>query len=122
MHVMALASRNGGAGKTTLAIHLAVAAEAAGVGPVALIDTGPQCGLAGWWNARDAVTPAWIDTRPHGLPAAVTAARKAGYGVLLIDTPSVAETIAAMIETCEISAPNNQRCTASLHHGTKGRP
>jgi chromosome partitioning protein len=47
MHVMALASRKGGAGKTTLASHLAVAAEAAGVGPVAAIDTNPQCGPAG---------------------------------------------------------------------------
>jgi hypothetical protein len=53
-------------------------AEAADIGPVALIDTDPQGGPAGWWSAREAVTPAWIDRRPHGLPAAVTAARKAG--------------------------------------------
>src|SRR5208337_1612755 len=76
----------GGAGKTTLASHLSVQAQAAGAGPVALIDTDPQGGLAGWWNAREAQTPHWIDPA-LGLPATVTAARDAGYGVLIIDTP-----------------------------------
>ena len=54
MHVIALASREGGAGKTTLASHLAVEAEKAGSGPIAVVDTDPQGGLAGWWNGRDA--------------------------------------------------------------------
>jgi chromosome partitioning protein len=102
MHVIALASRKGGAGKTTLASHLAVAAEAAGAGPVALVDTDPQGGLAGWWNARAAATPRWIDPAA-GLPPAVTAARAAGYGVLVIDTPpSIAETIAGVIAVCDL--------------------
>lgn len=102
MHVIALASRKGGAGKTTLASHLAVEAEVAGAGPVAVIDTDPQGGLAGWWNAREADTPRWIDAI-HGLPAAVTAARAAGYGVLLIDTPpSVAEIISGVIEVSDL--------------------
>lgn len=86
MHVIGVASRKGGSGKTTLTSHLAVAAEAAGGGPVAVIDTDPQGGLAGWWNAREAETPRWIDPT-HGLAAAVDAARAAGYGLVLIDTP-----------------------------------
>ena len=102
MHVIAIASRKGGAGKTTLASHLSVQAESAGAGPVALIDTDPQGGLAGWWNAREAETPHWIDPA-LGLPATVTAARDAGYGVLIIDTPpSVAETIAGVIEVADL--------------------
>lgn len=102
MHVLALASRKGGAGKTTLASHLAVEAEAVGAGPVAVVDTDPQGGLAGWWNARAADTPRWIDPA-QGLPAAVTAARSAGFGVLVIDTPpSITETIAAVIEVADL--------------------
>jgi chromosome partitioning protein len=45
MNVIVLASQKGGAGKTTLAAHLAVAAEAAGDGPAVLIDTDPQGSL-----------------------------------------------------------------------------
>jgi len=40
-----LVSQKGGTGKTTLSGHLAVEAQNAGVGPVALIDTDPQASL-----------------------------------------------------------------------------
>jgi chromosome partitioning protein len=103
MHVIALASRKGGSGKTTLTAHLAVAAEAAGVGQTAIIDTDPQGGLAGWWNARAADAPRWIDPAAQGLPAAVSAARDAGYGLLLIDTPpSVAATISEVLAVADL--------------------
>ena len=46
MLVMAVASRKGGSGKTTLAGHLAVQAERAGFGPIALVDTDPQGSLS----------------------------------------------------------------------------
>jgi chromosome partitioning protein len=102
VHVVALASRKGGAGKTTLASHLAVAAEAAGSGPVALMDTDPQGGLAGWWNARAAGTPEWIDPA-GGLSAAVAGCRVAGYCTLLIDTPpSLSETIAEVLTLADL--------------------
>jgi hypothetical protein len=52
MDIIALASQKGSSGKTTIAGHLAVAAEHAGFGPVALMDTDPQDGLSDWWNAR----------------------------------------------------------------------
>ena len=58
MHVIVLASQKGGAGKTTLAAHIAVAAEAAGDGPVVLIDADPQGSLSAWWNVREAQVPA----------------------------------------------------------------
>ena len=57
MYVIVLASQKGGAGKTTLAAHLAVAAEAAGDGPAVLIDTDPQGSLSAWWNVRKADSP-----------------------------------------------------------------
>ena len=57
MYVIVLASQKGGAGKTTLAAHLAVIAEAAGDGPAVLIDTDPQGSLSAWWNVRKADSP-----------------------------------------------------------------
>ena len=103
MHVVALASRKGGAGKTTLASHLAVAAVEAGAGPVAVMDTDPQGGLAGWWNARAAGTPEWIDPVAGNLPATVASCRSAGYCTLLIDTPpSLSETIAEVLALADL--------------------
>src|SRR5512132_2316398 len=62
MDVIVLASQKGGAGKTTLAAHLAVAAEAAGDGPAVLIDTDPQGSLSAWWNVRVSETPVLAPT------------------------------------------------------------
>jgi chromosome partitioning protein len=102
VHVVALTARKGGTGKTTLAAHLAVAAEAAGAGPVALIDTDPQGGLAGWWNERAATTPEWIDPA-RSLSAAVAGCRADGYGTLLIDTPpSLSDTIAEVLALADL--------------------
>ena len=52
MRVMAFASQKGGSGKTTLAGHIAVQAERAGAGPVAIIDTDPQGSLSDWTGPR----------------------------------------------------------------------
>jgi chromosome partitioning protein len=66
------------------------------------MDTDPQGGLAGWWNARAASRPEWID--PAGsLPAAVVGCRAAGYSTLLIDTPpSQSETIAEVLTLADL--------------------
>ena len=97
MRTVVLASRKGGVGKTTLAAHLAVEAERAGAGRVALADTDPQGGLAGWFNVREAQTPVFVDVGP-GLSAAMSACRRGGVDLLIIDTPpSVTETIAEVV-------------------------
>jgi chromosome partitioning protein len=57
MRMLTIASQKGGAGKTTLAAHLAVEAECTGAGPVAVVGTDPQGSLAAWWNSREASTP-----------------------------------------------------------------
>ncbi|MCA6272007.1 MAG: ParA family protein, partial [Phenylobacterium sp.] len=51
MKTLAILSRKGGAGKSTLAVHLAVQAVAGGL-RVALVDMDPQRSAADWWRTR----------------------------------------------------------------------
>jgi chromosome partitioning protein len=87
MFVIAVASQKGGAGKTTIAAHLAVRAGIAGEGPVVLIDTDPQGSLAEWWHARRDDTPALAVVKPEQLGANLTELRSYGTAVAIIDTP-----------------------------------
>jgi chromosome partitioning protein len=98
MRTIVLASRKGGAGKTTLSCHLAVEAERIGSGPVAVIDTDEMAGLSKWWDARKAETPILTRAEPD-LAAALDLLRAHGFKTVIIDTPpalnaSVADTIA----------------------------
>jgi chromosome partitioning protein len=88
MDVVVLASQKGGAGKTTLTGHLAVAAERLGLSPVVIIDTDPQGSLSSWWNRRQADTPAISElTDLRALPQRVEELRRGGAKLVLIDTP-----------------------------------
>lgn len=84
---LVLASQKGGAGKTTLAAHLAIAAELDGAGPVVLIDTDPQGSLSAWWNSRDVDTPALAAAKLAELPEKLKALASAGFRLAVIDTP-----------------------------------
>jgi chromosome partitioning protein len=98
MHIIAIASQKGGSGKTTLAGHLAVQAEKAGAGPVALIDTDPQGSLSEWWNARAAETPSFARTTSETLKEDIERLRALGIKLVVIDTPPAIEaTIADVI-------------------------
>lgn len=87
MRIVTVTSQKGGSGKTTLTGHLAVAAEEAGAGPVALIDTDPQGSLSDWWNAREKQTPAFIKTSLATMDADLNALRQDGFRLVFIDTP-----------------------------------
>jgi chromosome partitioning protein len=103
MHVVAIASQKGGSGKTTLAGHLAVQAERAGAGPVALIDTDPQGSLAEWWNVRAAETPVFVQTDTARLGEDVGRLRDLGIKLLVIDTPPAIEvTIAEVVRVSDL--------------------
>ena len=98
MQVMAFASQKGGAGKTTLAGHVAVQAERMGKGPVALLDADPQGSLADWWNERAADTPAFVKTTIDNLIDDIDRLRDLGFELLIIDTPpAITSTIATVI-------------------------
>lgn len=100
MHVIAVASQKGGSGKTTLAGHIAVAAERAGAGPVALVDTDPQGSLSEWWNARAAETPAFARTAPARLAQDIEQMRALGLKLLVIDTPPAIEATIGEVIAC----------------------
>ncbi len=87
MRTIVLASQKGGSGKTTIAAHLAVALERAGQGPAVLIDTDPQGSLAGWWNKRDAPSPAFADATVRELSEKLSALQADGFTWCVVDTP-----------------------------------
>ncbi len=103
MHVLAVASQKGGSGKTTLAGHIAIAAEQAGAGPIALIDTDPQGSLADWWNARVAETPVFVQTSVPTLPQDLIQLAEMGTNLVVIDTPpAITTTIADVIKVADL--------------------
>jgi chromosome partitioning protein len=103
MHVIVLASQKGGVGKTTLAAHMAVAAEAAGDGPTVLIDTDPQGSLSAWWNVREAQIPALAPTTIADLPAKLAALANGGYRFAIVDTPpAITEAIGAVVQSADL--------------------
>ena len=98
MRVIVLASQKGGSGKTTLSGHLAVQAELAGYGPVALMDTDPQGSLAKWWNVRDAERPAFVQSVFSNILLDLEHARDQGFRLVVIDTPpAVTRAIAEVV-------------------------
>ena len=98
MHILVFASQKGGTGKTTLSGHLAVEAQNAGVGPVALLDTDPQGSLSNWWNARKAPEPLFVKVGPFELGKALEHLTRSGIRLALIDTPpAITESISHVI-------------------------
>ncbi len=86
MRVVIFASQKGGSGKTTLAGHVAVQAEPAGAGPVALVDTDPQGSLSEWWNLRQAESPYFIGTNFPRLLTDLQKLHADGVELVVVDT------------------------------------
>ena len=85
MKIIAILSQKGGTGKTTLALHLAVAAESAKKSAV-VIDLDPQASSAGWKDSRKNEAPVIVPIPASRLPQALQAARDGGADLVLIDT------------------------------------
>lgn len=93
MKTIAVISQKGGAGKTTLSVHLAVAAESKGVS-AAIIDLDPQSSAAGWGDSREADTPAVVSAQAARLAQVLDAARESGAGFAILDTAPHSESTA----------------------------
>ncbi len=85
MKTVAVLSQKGGSGKSTVALHLAVAAERRDI-PVAVIDIDPQASAAGWADHREADSPIVVAVPHSRLPKALQTAADNGAGLVLIDT------------------------------------
>ena len=106
MKTIAILSNKGGAGKTTLAIHLAVAAEAASK-QTAVLDLDPQGSATTWSEARQAETPAVVPTHARHLGRVLSAADQEGADLAIVDTAphSEATSLAAARATDLVLVP-----------------
>lgn len=94
MHTIAFVTQKGGAGKSTLAACLGVAASEAGE-KVFMLDLDPQASLLGWGQARPAETPEVDTIAPAKLEAALATLSDGGYTLAIIDTPGTDSPAAA---------------------------
>ncbi len=102
MFTVAILSQKGGTGKTTLALHLAVAAEKAGQ-LAAVVDLDPQASAAGWKDSRQAETPVVVSVPSTRLPQALEAARLGGAELAIIDSaPHSGEVALAAAEAADL--------------------
>ena len=101
MKVISVIGQKGGAGKSTVCLHIAACAQAAGI-PTAIIDTDPQGSAHKWFERRQAEHPGVIrEMDADALPGLAKRARANGTGLLLIDTPGKAESMA--LAACELA-------------------
>jgi chromosome partitioning protein len=90
MRTIAVISQKGGSGKTTLALHVAVAAEQAGYGTV-LLDMDPQGTAEAWSEWRKEAPPLVIPAKTATLARTLEKAAAHGANLVIIDTPPLAE-------------------------------
>lgn len=85
MKTIAIVSQKGGSGKTTLALHIACAAEAAGL-PTVIIDLDVQASSTGWKDTRPGDTPVVTPLPYTRLSHGLATAKSAGAKLVVIDT------------------------------------
>lgn len=110
LRTLAVISSKGGSGKTTLALHLAVAAEAAGRKTL-IADTDPQKSALEWRQARSAAAPEVAVVQPTMLRRLKDAIERSRFQLMVIDTPPVAggnvlDAIAAADLTLIVARPS----------------
>jgi chromosome partitioning protein len=85
MKIVAIISQKGGVGKTTLALHLAVAAERDGRATV-IVDLDPQASAATWQDLREEETPVVQPAQINRLGVILDEAKRQGAAFVVIDT------------------------------------
>jgi len=130
MRSIAFLSQKGGSGKTTLAVHIAVAAQGAGE-RVVLIDTDPQSSALAWAQARKTEHPAVHKSIASGLAKLLDKARSEDRTLAVIDTPPhavpgvdlIARTVDFLVIPCRPSVLDLAAVSSSVHLArASGRP
>lgn len=102
MRTIAILSQKGGTGKTTLSLHLAIAAGLARQAAV-VIDLDPQASAAGWKDSRKSDEPVVVAIPATRLPQALEAAANGGADLVVIDTaPYSGEVALAAAEAADL--------------------
>jgi chromosome partitioning protein len=95
MKTLVVLAQKGGAGKTTLALHWAVEAEANGRQRVVLVDVDPQASAAAWFKRRKAETPVLVQASGANFRDVMKACKADHVDWVIVDTAPHAETMAA---------------------------
>ena len=98
--IVSVISQKGGAGKTTLALHLAVASSTAGRN-TAVLDLDPQASAANWADRRAAELPVVRSAHASRLRHELRQIQQAGGELVMIDTAPHADRTA--LETATAS-------------------
>lgn len=93
MRAISLLSQKGGCGKSTIAIHLAVAFSQAGRN-TALLDLDPQASATEWGDARESEFPHVQSIQPSRLGKTIEQLKEIGCDIVILDTAPHSETTA----------------------------
>lgn len=99
MKTIAIISQKGGAGKTTVAVHLAVAAEQRGL-RAAVFDLDPQASATSWADKRQNPSPAIVSAQAPRLPNLLEQAATQSADLVLIDSAPNADAASLAAARC----------------------
>lgn len=91
MKTIAIISQKGGAGKTTIAVHLAVAAEQRDLS-TAVFDLDPQASASSWSDKRNTPYPTVVPAQSPRLSGLLEQANAQGADLVIIDSAPNADT------------------------------
>lgn len=110
MRVLSMVSQKGGAGRSSLSAHLAVAYGELGV-DVVIVDLDPQASITRWSDSRTKERPTVVDGFAERLPQMLATAKEAGVDLVIVDTAPHSEksALAAMRAADLVLMPTRPR-------------